>query len=52
MKEPIVLVDEVEPFLDDVVYIRDGKVTLAGETERLLTERGRSLGEIFEEVAT
>ncbi len=46
------LVDEVEPFLDDVVYIRDGEVMLAGETERLRTERGRSLGEIFEEVAT
>ncbi|HAA76500.1 TPA: hypothetical protein DCE37_15405 [Candidatus Latescibacteria bacterium] len=46
------LVDEVEPFLDDVVYIRDGEITLAGEAEALKSERGLSLCEIFEEVAT
>ncbi len=46
------LVDEVEPFLDDVIYIRDGEITLAGEAEQLRTERNGSLSEIFEEVAT
>jgi len=46
------LVDEVEPFLDDVIYIRDGEVTLVGDVEQLRTERSQSLSEIFEEVAT
>jgi ABC-2 type transport system ATP-binding protein len=46
------LVDEVAPFLDDVVYIRDGEITLAGGCEQLCTERSQSISEIFEEVAT
>ena len=46
------LVDEVEPFLDDVMYIRDGEITLAGNVEKLRSERSQSLSEIFVEVAT
>jgi len=46
------LVDEVEPFLDDLIYIREGEITLAGDAEALRSDRGKSLSEIFEEVAT
>lgn len=46
------LVDEVEPFLDDVIYIRDGEITLAGDVEQLRIERSQSLSKIFDEVAT
>lgn len=45
------LVDEVAPFLDDVIYIRDGELTLTGEVATLTSE-GRSLGDLFVEVAT
>lgn len=46
------LVDEVEPFLDDVVFLKDGEITLAGDADVLRNERGANLGEIFVEVAT
>ena len=46
------LVDEVEPFLDDVVFIMDGEITLAGDAGTLSGERGQSLADIFVEVAT
>ena len=46
------LVDEVEPFLDDVVFIRDGEITLAGDAGALKAERSASLSVIFEAVAT
>ena len=46
------LVDEVEPFLDDVVFILDGEITLAGDARQLTDTRGQSMSEIFEEVAT
>jgi ABC-2 type transport system ATP-binding protein len=45
------LVDEVEPFLDDVVFILDGEITLAGDAQQLRDSRNQSLSEIFEEVA-
>lgn len=46
------LVDEVAPFLDDVVYLLDGEITLAGDAQTLQEERGQSLSDIFEAVAT
>lgn len=46
------LVSEVEEFIEDVIYLRDGEITLMGEADRLRAERGKSLSELFEEVAT
>jgi ABC-2 type transport system ATP-binding protein len=46
------LVDEVAPFLDDIICIREGEITLVGELEQLYRERNQSLFEIYEEVAT
>jgi ABC-2 type transport system ATP-binding protein len=46
------LVDEVAPFLDDVIYINDGEITLTGAVDTLKADRGQSISDIFEEVAT
>lgn len=46
------LVDEVAPFLDDVIFIREGEITLSGVIKQLCSERSQSLSEIYEEVAT
>lgn len=46
------LVSEIEEFVDDVYYLRQGEVALSGEADTLRGERGQSLSEIFEEVAS
>ncbi len=46
------LVSEVEEFIEDVIYLKDGRVVLSGNADALRAERGKSLSEIFEEVAT
>lgn len=46
------LVDEVEPFVQDVIFFRDGEVTLQGDAESIKLERGINLSTLFEEVAT
>lgn len=45
------LVYEVEPFIEDVVFFREGEVMLQGTAETLTSERGGSLSDLFEEVA-
>jgi len=45
------LVNEVEEFIEDVLYMREGEVTLFGNADELREERSRSLLELFEEVA-
>ncbi|MDE2999972.1 MAG: ABC transporter ATP-binding protein [Gemmatimonadota bacterium] len=42
------LVSEVEPFIEDVLLLRDGEVFVAGQKDRLQEEHGKSLSEIFE----
>jgi ABC-2 type transport system ATP-binding protein len=46
------LVDEVEELVENVVYLRDGEVALAGAADQMRSERGGSLSDIFEEVVT
>lgn len=46
------LVSEIEEFVEGVVYLRDGEIALAGNADQLREDRGKSLSEIFEEVAT
>ena len=44
------LVDEVEELVEDVVYLHDGEVALAGAAAELRQDRGGSLTDIFEEI--
>ena len=44
------LVSEVEAFMEDVLYMKDGEIPLSGNADQLREERGKSLSEIFEEV--
>ncbi|WP_147805149.1 ABC transporter ATP-binding protein [Alkalicoccus halolimnae] len=43
-------VEEVEPFLDQVIIIQDGEVALFGEVETLRQERGMTVTELMREV--
>ena len=45
------LVEEIEGVVEDVVFLRRGEVALQGNADQLRQERGKSLGELFEEVA-
>ncbi len=44
------LVSEVEPFIENVVILRDGEICTAGGVDQLQEDRGKSLSEIFEMV--
>lgn len=44
------LVNDVEEFLEDVVYLQDGKIVISGNTDELRERYNKSLSEIFEEV--
>lgn len=41
------LVSEVEPYIDDVVFLRDGEISAAGPARRVQQDYERSLSEIF-----
>ena len=45
------IVSEVEEFVQDVMYLKKGKIVLSGEADRLREEKGTSLVGIFEEIA-
>jgi ABC-2 type transport system ATP-binding protein len=45
------LVYEVEPYIEDVAFVRDGQVVLEGPVTVIREERGKTLGEVFTEVA-
>ena len=45
------LVNEVEEFVEDVIYLKEGRIVIAGEADRLREEKGTSLVGIFEEIA-
>lgn len=45
------IVDEVEEFIEEVVFLKKGEVALTGEADRIREERGVSLEGLFEEVA-
>lgn len=44
------LVDEVEEFIEDVVFLRHGEIAVQGDVDRLRQEQGKSLSDFFEEV--
>ena len=44
------LVDELEPIVDSVVFMKQGTVVLAGDAEEIRTERGKSMVELYKEV--
>ena len=44
------IVSEVEPYIDDAVFLRKGEVALKGNADSLREEKGGSLSDIFEEV--
>ncbi len=46
------LVQEVEEFLDQVVFLKHGQIALQGEADALRQETGKSLVDLFEEVAS
>jgi len=46
------LVNEVEEVIEDVIFLRHGELTLHGNADALRQEMGKSLLDIFEEVAT
>ena len=45
------IVNEVEEFIEDVIYLKKGEIVLSGEADRLREERNASLEGIFEEIA-
>ena len=44
------LIYDVEPILDDYVFIRDGKIIMAGVADDLRAQYGKSLDQVFREV--
>lgn len=44
------LVREVEPLLDRVAFLKEGRLVLEGEAESLRAERGRSIEDLYREV--
>lgn len=44
------LVGELEPLLDDVVFLDAGRVVLVGDAEGLRVDRGESLDDLYREV--
>jgi ABC-2 type transport system ATP-binding protein len=45
------IVNEVEEFIEDVIYLKKGEIVLSGLADRLREEKYKSLEGIFEEVA-
>ncbi len=46
------LVDEIESFIEDVVFMKNGEVAISGSVEQVREEHGKSLSEVFELVVT
>lgn len=44
------LVDELEKIIDHAIFIKNGKVELVGEAEKLRESRGKSIVEIYKEI--
>ncbi len=44
------LVDELEPIVDSVVFMKQGGVILSGDAEEIRTERGKSIVDLYKEV--
>jgi ABC-2 type transport system ATP-binding protein len=44
------LIDVMENILDEVIFIRQGRIVLQGETEAVRAERGKSIVDLYREV--
>ena len=44
------LVDELEPIVDNVVFMKQGSVVIEGDAEEVRTERGKSIVDLYKEV--
>lgn len=44
------LVDELEPIVDSVVFMKRGSVVLSGDAEEVRQERGKSIVDLYKEV--
>jgi len=44
------LVDELEKIIDNAVFIKDGSVVLCGEAEKIRSERGKSIVDLYKEI--
>lgn len=44
------LVDELEPIVDSVVFMKQGSVVLSGNAEEVRAERGKSIVDLYKEV--
>lgn len=44
------LVDELEPIVDNVVFMKQGSVVIEGDAEAVRTERGKSIVDLYKEV--
>lgn len=44
------LVDELEPIVDSVVFMKRGEVVLSGDAEEVRQERGKSIVDLYKEV--
>ena len=43
--------NEIEEFVDDVVFLNRGEIALAGSADSLREQKGKSLEGLFDEVA-
>ena len=46
------LVDEIEELIEEVVFLREGEIALAGNSDELRSQRNQSLCDLFEEVVS
>lgn len=46
------LVDELEPIVDSIVFMKNGEVILSGDAEQIREERNKSIVELYKELYT
>lgn len=46
------LVDELEPIVDNIIFMKNGEVILSGEAEQIREERKKSIVELYKELYT
>ena len=43
------LISEIEPILDEIIFLKDGKIILQGNTDDIREEHGQSIDSLFRE---
>ena len=43
------LISEIEPILDEIIFLKDGKIILQGNTDDIREEHGKSIDSLFRE---